>query len=116
METVIRVSVIFVFLLVALRIIGKRELGQLSPFDLLMIMLIPEIVSHGMIQDDFSITNALVGVSTLLTLVMANSFLSHRFKGFRKLVEGEPVLLYHQGQFLQRSMNLERITPDEVMR
>src|SRR5690606_15384342 len=103
METVIRISVIFIFLLIAFRIIGKRELGELSPFDLLLIMLIPEIVSHGMIQNDFSVTNALIGVSTLLTLVMINSFLSHRFKGFRKLIEGEPVLIFHQGKFLEQA-------------
>lgn len=115
METVVRVTVIFVFLAVALRIIGKRELGELSPFELLLIMIIPEIVSQGLTKDDYSVTNALVGVSTLLSLVVINSFLTHRFKKYRKFMEGDPVLLFFRGEFLKENMNKERITPDEII-
>lgn len=115
METVTRITIIFLFLMLALRVIGKRELGELSPFDLLMIMLIPEIVSHGMIQDDFSITNALVGVATLLSLVMLNSFLSYRFKFFRKLIEGSPVILYRDGKIMNSTLHKERVSLDEIL-
>lgn len=115
METVIRVAIIFVFLTAALRFIGKRELGELSPFELILIMIIPEIVSQGLIRDDYSVTNAIIGVSTLLSLVTLNSFLTYRFNFFKKVVEGQPVILFYQGEFVEGVLDRERIGPDEVL-
>lgn len=115
METVIRVAIIFIFLSAALRFIGKRELGELSPFELILIMIIPEIVSQGMTRDDYSITNAIIGVSTLLSLVMLNSFLTYRLRFFKSVVEGQPVILFHQGQFVEGVLDRERVSPDEIL-
>lgn len=115
METVLRVAIIFVFLTVAMRVIGKRELGEMSGFELILIILIPEILSQGLIGEDYSITNALIGVSTLLSLVLINSFLTYRFKRYRNLLEGEPVILYYEGKFLKKTLDKERINIDEIL-
>ena len=114
MDTVIRVAVIYVFVMFTLRILGKRELGEISPHELVMIMLIPEIASQSMVGEDFSLTNALIGISTLLCLVFLNSTLGYRFKKLRMIVEGEPIVLFYQGQFNERAMDRERVDADEI--
>ena len=72
METVIRVGVIYIFLLVLLRVMGKRELGQLAPMELVLLILIPELVAQGIVGEDFSLTNAVIAVTTLTSLVFLN--------------------------------------------
>lgn len=115
METVLRVGAIFIFITVALRIIGKRELGEMSGYELVLIILIPEILSQGLIGEDYSITNALIGVSTLLSLVVINSFITYKFKKYRSIVEGDPVILFYQGRFVEKSLHQERINVDEIL-
>ena len=72
METVIRIGVIYIFLLVLLRVMGKRELGQLAPMELVLLILIPELVAQGIVGEDFSLTNAVIAVTTLTSLVFLN--------------------------------------------
>lgn len=114
METVVRVFIIYVFLLVALRIIGKREFGQLSPFELVTLLIIPEIVSEALTFDDYSLTNALIGVATLLVLVFLASNLMHLSERFEMLAIGEPTVLVDHGKLVVGIMNKERVSPDEV--
>lgn len=114
METVLRIAAIYLFVLVALRVLGKREFGQLSPLELVSLLMIPEIVSQALTGDDYSLTNAFVGVSTLFVLVFATSLLMHRFKKAEVAVAGEPTVLVHRGQLFERALNLTRVTPDEV--
>lgn len=115
MESVIRISLIFVFITIALRILGKRELGEMSPYELVMLLLIPEIVSQALTRDDSSITNGLIGISTLLTLVLFNSFLSYRFSKYRDVVEGKPVILFHHDKFVEGALDRERVSVDEIL-
>lgn len=115
METVVRAVIIFIFLTFALRIVGKRVLGEMSGYELILIILIPEILSQGLVGEDFSITNSIIGASTLLTLVMVNSFFSYRFKTYRDVLEGEPVILYNNGKFLTENMDKERVNVDDIL-
>lgn len=114
MDTVIRVAVIYVFVLASLRVMGKREFGQLAPIELVALLLIPEIVSQALIGDDYSLTNALVAVCTLFVLVFLNSVLTHASKGFERVVESKPSVLAHHGKLVQENLDKERITPDEL--
>lgn len=114
METVIRVIIIYLFLMVGLRIMGKREFGQMSPLELLTLLIIPEMVSQALVREDFSLTNALVGVSTLFSLTFLNSMLAHRNKRAADLISGAPTVLIHHGHLLPDHMNRERISPDEL--
>lgn len=115
METVIRVGIIYVFVTVAMRFMGKRELSEMSGYELMLIILIPEILSQGLIGEDYSVTNALIGVSTLLSLVVINSFLTYHFKKYRDVVEGKPVILFYQGKFVEGALDRERINVDEIL-
>lgn len=115
METVIRVAIIYLFLMIFFRVMGKRELGQLTPFDLVLLMLIPDISQQGMARDDYSITNALIGLSTLLSLVFVNSVITYRFRKAETLVEGSPTVLFSDGRFIDKAMHLERVSRDEII-
>ncbi len=115
METVIRVAIVYFFVMIFFRIMGKREVGQLSPFDLVLLMLIPDISSMGMMREDYSITNTLIGLSTILSLVFLNSVLTYKSKKAEDIIQGVPSVLFHDGKFLEKEMQLERISPDEVI-
>jgi uncharacterized membrane protein YcaP (DUF421 family) len=114
METVIRVFIIYVFILVGLRILGKREFGQLSPLELVSLLMIPEIVTKAVTGDDYSLTNALIGVSTLFSLVFLTSVLMQWSRKAEHLIAGKPAVLVYDGQYVPDNMNRERITPDEI--
>ena len=114
METVLRVAAIYLFVFVGLRVMGKREFGQLSAIELVTLLMIPEIVSQALTGNDDSITNAFVGVSTLLVLVFATSMLAHRFKKVEVAIGGVPSVLVHNGKLFERTLNTERVSPDEI--
>jgi uncharacterized membrane protein YcaP (DUF421 family) len=114
METVIRVFVIYIFILIGLRILGKREFGQLSPLELVSLLMIPEIVTTALTREDHSLTNALIGVSTLFSLVFLTSVIMQWSRKAEHLIAGKPAVLVYDGQYIAENMNRERITPDEI--
>jgi len=114
METVIRVAIIYVLIIAGLRVMGKREFSQLSPIELVALLMIPELVSQSLIREDFSMTNAIIAISTLFAIVFLNSFLSFHFNFFEKLVSGSPVVLVSNGKFQENAMNKERVTAEEI--
>lgn len=114
METVIRITIIYMFILIGLRLMGKREFSQLSPLEMVNLLLIPEIVSQSIVREDFSLTNGLVGVSTIFALVFFNSMLVHRSQKYEQMIESSPTILVYHGQLAPDNMNAERITPGEI--
>ena len=114
MDTILRVTIIYIFLLATMRMLGKREFGQLSPFEVINLLIISEIVQQAMIRDDYSLVTALTGVSMLLLLVYVTSLLSYRFKRVATVVEGTPSVLVMNGKYVVYNLDRERIAPDEV--
>jgi uncharacterized membrane protein YcaP (DUF421 family) len=114
MDIVVRITVIYLFILVGMRILGKREFGQLSPFELVTLLIIPEIVSEALTDNDHSITAALIGTTTLLLLVFITSTVVHLSKKADEVIGGVPAVLIHNGQLLEDAMNRERITTAEI--
>lgn len=114
METVIRITLIYLIILVGLRLLGKREFSQLTPLKLVTLMLIPEIVSQSMIGEDFSVTNGVIGITTVFSLVFLTSLLQHRFQTVERMIEGKPSLLVERGKLMTENLNKERISPGEV--
>ncbi len=114
METVIRVFIIYVLIIAGLRVMGKREFSQLTPLELITLLLIPEIVAQALVGEDFSLVNAIIGVATLFSLVFLTSLLAQHSKAFEQVISSSPTLLAHHGQFIEDHMNKERITPDEI--
>jgi uncharacterized membrane protein YcaP (DUF421 family) len=114
METVTRVVFIYIFIMLGLRVLGKREFGQLSPLELVTLLLIPEIVAQGLVREDFSLTNAVVGIATLFAMVFLTSLVMQHSRKAEELITGKPTLLVYDGNFIPENMNKERITPDEI--
>jgi uncharacterized membrane protein YcaP (DUF421 family) len=114
-DTVLRIAFVYFALMVALRVLGKRELSEMSPFELVTLLMIPEIFSPALAREDYSMTHATIGAATLFTLLFLTSALTFRFKGAERVVEGKPTVLVRNGQFLERNMQHERVTPDEVL-
>jgi uncharacterized membrane protein YcaP (DUF421 family) len=109
-----RVALIFLVLMLAFRMLGKRELSRLSPFELVTLMLIPEVLSDAL-QQEGALMNGLVALSALLAMVFSTSLLAHRFPAFSRVVEAQPAVLVHDGQLCERTMNAERIQPEELI-
>lgn len=115
MEIVIRIALIYIFLLVALRLMGKREFGQLSPFELVTLLIIPEILTEAVSMGEKSMTLAIVGIATLLTMVYLTSTLAYRFPAFERVTDSEPVLLVHHGDLVPSALHHERVSPEEIL-
>ena len=114
MDTILRVAIVYFFLIFALRVMGKREFSEFSPMELIVLLLIPELFQESIIGQDTSLANALIGASTLLLLVFGTSALSHLSPKVEKVVESSPTVLAHQGKLIERNMRRERITPEEL--
>lgn len=115
MDVVWRASAIYLFLFVFTRALGKRELSEMSAFELIVLVTIGDLVQQGVTQEDFSLTGAVLAVSTFGLLSLLWSYVSFRLPRARPLLEGHPVVVLHQGRWLDEVLTLERLTRDEVL-
>ncbi len=115
MESVIRVVIVYLFVLFALRLLGKREFGEFSALELVMLMLIPDIVAQGIVREDFSLTTALIAVSTVMLLVVITSMLAHVSRRAEVAVNPQPTVLLFDGNLYSSAMNKERISAEEIL-
>lgn len=114
MDIVIRAAVIFLVLYAVTRLIGKRELGQMEPFDILLLVVLGDLIQQGVTQNDQSVTGALLAVTTMCLLTVAMSFASYRWRPMRLLLEGAPVVLIADGRMIEPNLRRERITREEL--
>jgi uncharacterized membrane protein YcaP (DUF421 family) len=115
MDIVLRATAVFVFLFVVMRVTGRRELGQLEPFDLILLVVVGDLVQQGVTQNDYSVTGTLLAVSTFVVLVVAVSYLGFRFRRLRPLLEGQPIVLVEDGRVIESNLRRERITRAELL-
>jgi uncharacterized membrane protein YcaP (DUF421 family) len=113
-DIVARALVVFVFLLVLTRIIGRRELSSLQPFDLILLIILGDAVQQGLTQDDYSLTGALLAVGTIAVLQVFTSWIGYRFPRVRPALEGTPIIVVENGELLEQNLKRERLDPDEV--
>jgi uncharacterized membrane protein YcaP (DUF421 family) len=109
-EVVLRGLTIYVFLLIALRLTGKRQIGQLSPFDLVLLLVLSNAVQNGLNGPDNSIAAGLISASTLLILNGLVSKITWQSKKIETLIEGRPEILIHDGKVIADVMESERMT------
>ena len=114
LEIALRSAIIYVVLLIGIRLTGKREVGQMTPFDLVLLLLISNAVQNAMTGPDTSVTGGLVAAVTLLIMNTMLSRLGWRNKKFRRVLEGSPTLLIYRGEMLFRHLDQEHITPAEL--
>ncbi len=114
-EKLVRSVVVYLFLLVAFRFTGKRQVGQLTPFDLVVLLIISNVVQNAVIGADNSLGGGLIGAAAILLLNSGVVALAYRFKRARRLLETAPTLLIHNGQILHENLRRERVTLDDLL-
>jgi uncharacterized membrane protein YcaP (DUF421 family) len=114
MDLVARAIFVFFFLLVLTRVIGKRELSSLQPFDLILLIILGDAVQQGLTQDDYSLTGVVLVVGTIAVLQVLVSWLTYRYPRMRPVIDGEPVIVLQDGEPIERNMKRERLTMEEI--
>ncbi len=112
-QFVLRSVVIYVLVMVLVRLSGKRAVGQFTPFDLVLVILIGNAVQNGINGGDNSLTGAAIMASTLIALNYLVALLTARFRGIEKIVEGEPVVLARHGQVFAQVLRRELVSHDD---
>ena len=114
MDIVLRGIAVFFALFLLMRVIGKRELSKLEPFDLILLIILGDAVQQGLTQDDYSLTGALLAIGTIAVLQVAFSYLNFRFPRLRPLLNGEPIIVVQDGKAIERNLRRERLTLDDI--
>ena len=114
MDLVVRTIVIYLFVLVLMRSIGRRELSSLEPFDLILLIVLGDLVQQGVTQSDYSVTGLVLAAGTIALMQIGASYLSFRFNRLRPLLQGEPIVLVDDGRVLEANLQRERLTLHEL--
>ena len=114
MELIARAAVMYVVLWTLVRATGKRELAEMSSFEMVLLIVLGDVVQQAITQEDMSITGAVLAAGTLTLIVVATSYVAFRSKRFRSGVEGVPVIVISNGKLNQPAMRLERLTVEEI--
>src|ERR1700759_729631 len=109
MDLVLRTVLVFIFLMVLTRIIGRRELSSLEPFDVLLLIVLGDAVQQGLTQDDYSLTGAFLVISTFALLQVTVSWIHYLFPRSRPLLEGEPLVIIQDGKVIEKNVKRERL-------
>ena len=114
MQIVVRAAALFFFVWFVTRALGRKELSEMSSFELILLVVMGDLIQQGVTGDDRSVVGAMLAVSTMALLVMAFSYLSFGSNRARSILEGIPVLIVHDGRPLEEVLKIERLTEDEV--
>ena len=114
MDIVLRAIVAFLVILFLTRIVGRRELSTLEPFDLILLVTIGDLVQQGVTQNDFSVTGMFLAVATFALLTVLFSYLPWRFQRLRPVLEGVPAILVEEGRVVEKNLKRQRLTQEEI--
>lgn len=114
MDIVVRAFFAFLFVLIVTRVMGRRELSSLEPFDLILLIVLGDLIQQGVTQSDYSFTGLLLAGGTFTLLTVAVSYLVFRVRRLRPVFEAEPLVLVEDGKLIERNVRRERITPEEI--
>jgi len=116
LEKIVRPLVVYLFLLIAFRLAGKRELGQMTPFDLIVLLTISNVLQNAMIGNDNSLGGGIVGALMLFVLNGTLSRAIYRFPGLARILEGEATTLIRNGVIVEPNLRREVMTIEELQR
>ncbi|MBO9533154.1 MAG: DUF421 domain-containing protein [Solirubrobacteraceae bacterium] len=114
MDLILRATVVFVLIWIITRVAGRRELSTMQPIDLILLIVVGDMVQQGVTQGDTSVTGAMLVIFTFTLLTVGASYLSFRVPGLRPAMDGEPLVLVHDGEVIERNLRRERITPEDL--
>ena len=114
MDLAIRATAVFIFIFIVTRLVGRRELASLEPFDLILLVVMGDLVQQGVTQNDNSVTGAFIVIATMALLTVGTSYVSFRFRPARRVIEGEPIVLVENGRPIEQNLRRERLTLEEL--
>jgi uncharacterized membrane protein YcaP (DUF421 family) len=115
MDIVLRAAFAYVFIVFVLRIMGRRELSDLAPQDLVLLVVLGDLVQNGVTQSDMSMTGVTIAISTFVLMTVGSSYLAFKSKRARRVLQGEPLIVVQDGEPIERNLHEERLTLDDIM-
>jgi len=115
MDLILRAFVIFSFIYLLTRIVGRRELGSTEPFDVILLVVVGDLVQQGVTQSDYSLTGAVLVISTFTLLTVFVSFLSVKVPRLRPVLDGDPLILVENGKPNTANLKRQRLDLGEVL-
>jgi uncharacterized membrane protein YcaP (DUF421 family) len=115
MDLVLRAIALFAFMYLLTRVMGRRELSSLEPFDLILLIVLGDSIQQGLTQDDYSVTGAAIVVGTIAVLQVATSYLSFRVPFLRPVLDGQPIVVVEDGKPIERNLHRERLSLEDLM-
>ena len=114
MDIALRAIVLFTFVFFVTRLIGRRELSSLEPFDIILLVVVGDAIQQGLTQADVSVTGAIIAVSVFALAQVGVSYLHFRVPRLRPLLDGEPIVVWEDGKPIERNMRRERLTIEDL--
>jgi uncharacterized membrane protein YcaP (DUF421 family) len=115
MDAVLRAAVVYLFLLIVIRVAGKRSVSQLTTFDLVVILILSEASQQALLGDDFSVLNAFLVIVTLVGLQILFDSVGQRWKRFGRVIDGSPVIVLEDGRPLRDRLKRARVDEDDIL-
>jgi uncharacterized membrane protein YcaP (DUF421 family) len=115
MDIVLRGIAVFTFLYLLMRIVGRRELSTLEPFDLILLVVLGDAVQQGLTQDDYSLTGSFLAVGTIAILQLVVSYTNFHVPRLRPILSGEPIIVVQDGKPIERNLRRERVTIEDLL-
>jgi uncharacterized membrane protein YcaP (DUF421 family) len=115
MDIVLRAAFAYVFIVFVLRVMGRRELSDLAPQDLVLLVVLGDLVQNGVTQSDMSMTGVTIAISTFVVLTVFSSYLGFKSPRARSVLQGEPLIIVQDGKAIEHNLKEERLTLDDVM-
>ena len=114
MDIVLRATVMFAVVFGLLRLMGKRELAEMTPFELVLLVVIGDLLQQGVTHNDFSLTGASLAIFTFAFWTLVLNFLSNKSQRAEKVIDGQPSVIIEDGRLLHDSLARNRLTVSEV--
>jgi uncharacterized membrane protein YcaP (DUF421 family) len=114
MDLAIRAIILYAFVFFLTRVVGRRELSSLQPFDLILLIVLGDSIQQGLTQDDYSVTGAIIVIGTIAALQVLTSYVSFRIPRLRPVLDGQPIVVVEDGKPIPKNLHRERISVEEL--
>jgi len=114
MDLVLRAIALYLFVLILMRMVGRRELSSLTPVDLVLLVVLGDALQQGLTQDDYSVTGAIIVITTIALLQVLTSYITYLSRRAKRVIDGDPVVLIEDGKLLERNLRRQRLRPEDV--
>lgn len=115
MDIVLRATVMFFILFLLIRLLGKRELGQMTPFEFVVLVVLGDLIQQGVTHNDFSLTGATLAICTFAFWALVLSWTAYLFPRAKDLLEGAPRVIVRDGKIVEENLRRDRLTRDEIL-